>query len=73
MRNRLLSDDASLAERCLTVSLVFGDKFAIDFWSVALYYLSKLRSERAVTGSDTAEESQQVLSKRGTLLITSSY
>lgn len=44
--NRLTHINSSTGQRCLLTARVFGDEFDVNFWTAALYFLSRARDQR---------------------------
>lgn len=41
-----MSEGCKVDDRCLIAAHICGDEFAIDFWTVASYYLNKMKREK---------------------------
>lgn len=62
----LKSDNCKISDRCLIAAHMFGDKFAIDFWKVASFYLNKMKREKwkhVKTSSSDSRGEPRVLHK----------
>lgn len=44
--NRLTHINSSTGQRCLLTARLFGDEFDVNFWTAALYFLSRARDQR---------------------------